>query len=501
MFKKIFKVGIATIFSRILGYIRDMLIAYHFGCSIYTDSFFVAFRIPNLLRQLLGEGTLSSSFIPVFTHKMEKEGIERARITANYVFYLVLILTGVLVLIGEIFTPSIVKIIAPGFLLNREKFILTVKLTRIMFPIMCFISLAAVVFGISNSLKYFFLPAISPSMMNLSIIIFFLLISGKMSQPVYGVAFAVVVGIFLEFLLPLFIPIKKKILSFRFLTNPINMIKDEGVLKIISLMLPATVGIAVYQFNALVDTVCASILEEGSVSALYYSLRLTHLPLALFGISVATVSLPYLSQRVARDEKKGYFDTIEEGFYFTFLFILPATIGIIYLSNDIVKVLFGRGEFDEKAILLTGGVLRFYASGLIFFSGTRLLVTSFYALKDTKTPVKTATFSLFVNIFLNIILMFPLKAKGLALATSISSFFNFVYLFMLFRLKTGYAITNELIYKVLKIICCSLILFLFLYYSPFKSLNIYLKVFFDILVGFLVYIISCYFLGVLPVKS
>jgi len=308
-------------------------------------------------------------------------------------------------------------------------------------------------------------------------------------------------GIFLEFLLPSIIPVKKKILSLKFLTNPINMIKDDGVLKIISLMLPATIGIAVYQFNALVDTICASLLEEGSVSALYYSLRLTHLPLALFGISAATVLLPYLSEKVAREEKSGFFEIFEKGFYYTFLFILPAAIGIIYLSDEIVKVLFGRGEFDKDAILLTGGVLRFYASGLIFFSGTRLFVTSFYALRDTKTPVKTATFSLFVNIFLNVILMFPLKAKGLALATSISSLFNFVYLFMLFRLKTGYTITNKLIYKVLKIICCSLILFLFLYYSPFKSLNIYLKVFLDILVGFLVYIISCYFLGVLPVKS
>jgi len=498
MFKNIFKVSIATILSRILGYIRDMLIAYNFGCSIYTDAFFVAFRIPNLLRQLLGEGTLSSSFIPVFTHEYSIDGKEVAKKTANYVFFLIIMLTSVLVIIGEIFAPFIVRIIAPGFVLEPEKFHLTVKLTRIMFPIMCFISLAAVVFGISNSLKYFFIPALAPTMMNITVIIYFVIFSFSQDKLIKGLGFAVLTGIFLEFLFPLFIPIKEKILSFRFIRSPFKMLKDKGVLKIIMLMLPATVGIAVYQFNAFVDTICASLLREGSVSALYYSLRLTHLPLALFGISVATVTLPYLSEDNAKKNMDKFFVTFENGIYYIFLFILPATVGIIYLAEPIIKVLFERGQFNQNSVLLTKGVLRFYASGLLFFAGVRILTASFYAMKDTKTPVKTASVSLFVNLFLNIIFMFKMEAKGLALATSIASFFNFIYLFLLLRKKLNYKISSQLFLKIVKIVVATLFLFLFLRFFPSGKLNIYLKLSSEIFGGALVYIIVCHFLKVLP---
>ena len=469
MFKKIAQVGFATLFSRILGYFRDMLIAFHLGCGLYADAFFVAFKIPNLLRQLLGEGALSSSFIPVLSGQLKTESREKAARTASYTFYLLLMLTASLVILGEIFTPAIVRIMAPGFAVNPQKFLLTVKLTRIMMPILSFISLAALATGMSNSLKYFFIPSAAPALMNVSVILFFMSGGSAVSLPVKGLSLAVLSGIFLEMLLPFYGPLKEKLLNLRLIETPGRMLEEEGVHRMLLLFLPATLGSAVYQINSFVDTICASFLEEGSVSALYYSLRLTHLPMALFSISVITVFFPYLAESFAAKKEEEFRARIERSLSYNFLFILPATAGLYLLAPDIISLLFGRGRFTAEAVYMTSGVLRFYTLGLIFYSGAKTLSSVFYSLQDTRTPVKIAVGALVINIILNLILMVPLRARGLALATAIASAVNCIYLSRALYKKTGYLFSRNLLRKLSYSVIASLLLSSFLIFFPFET--------------------------------
>ena len=421
-----------TILSRIFGFIRDAFIAMTFGSSTAADAFFVAFRIPNMQRRVLGEGAVSSAFIPVFAEVLAQNGKQAAQeLTAN-IFNILLILLSIASLILFIFSPAVITVFAPGFMDNPEKFKLTVDLTRWMAPYLFFIGLTAFSMGILNSLKVFALPAATPILQNIVMITSMIILVPIMEEPIFGLAIGVVIGGALQVLIQLPL-IRRKGYGFK---KDLNF-KHPEVVKIAKLMGPAIVGLAVYEVNLLVDTLLASTLAEGSISYLYYGNRLVQLPLGVFATALAIVLLPTLSSHAAKGELKNLVKTLSLSIRFILFITIPATIGLIILREPIVNTLWERGAFLHTTTQNTAVALLYYSIGLCAFSGIKIIAPAFYSLQDTKTPAKIGIYSMGLNIILNLILMGPLKHGGLALATSLSALFNVIVLIHYLRKRLG----------------------------------------------------------------
>jgi putative peptidoglycan lipid II flippase len=412
-------VGTATLLSRIFGFVRDVVIAWFFGAGLSADAFFVAFRIPNLLRRLFAEGSLTVAFIPVFTGYLKNQGEDEAfglaRSAVRFLFVLLIVVTA----IGILLSPWIVRIIAPGFWGSPPKFTLTVSLTRIMFPYIFFIGLVALCMGILNTLGHFAAPALAPVFLNIAMIGSVFFISPRMIHPIKGLALGVIIGGTLQLILQIPFLLKK---GFHFWKNA--ELYHPGLKRIGALMLPTIFGAAVYQVNILVGTLLASLLPEGSVSYLYYADRLVQFPLGIFAVATATAVLPSLSRQAVDKDFQAVNNTFTHALNLVFFITIPAMVGLIVLREPIVALLFKRGAFDAEASRLTAYALLYYALGLWAFSAVRIVVSTFYALQDTKTPVKMAVISILANIILSIILMRFLLHGGLALATSLASILN-----------------------------------------------------------------------------
>ncbi|MCG6910700.1 MAG: murein biosynthesis integral membrane protein MurJ [Deltaproteobacteria bacterium] len=425
-------VGGATFLSRIFGFVRDVVIAGFFGAGMASDAFFVAFRIPNLLRRLFAEGSLTVAFIPVFSEYLTRQGREEAfRLARSAMRMLSAILAAVAVL-GILLSPLIIKVIAPGFTALPEKYRLCVDLTRLMFPYIFFIGLVALCMGILNVLGHFAAPALAPVFLNLAMIASVLLVSPRLEQPVFGLAAGVLAGGLLQLALQL--PFLAKS-GLRFWQK--TKIYHPGLKRIGLLMLPAVFGAAVYQINILIGTLLASLLPEGSVSYLYYADRLVQFPLGIFAIATATAVLPSLSKQVAASDFDGLRDTFGHALNFVFFITMPAMVGMVVLREPIVRLLFQRGAFDAATVRLTAVALLYYCAGLWAFSAVRIVVSVFYALQDTRTPVKMAVVAIVVNLVAGIALMHPLKHGGLALATSLASMVNLGLLIWALRGRIG----------------------------------------------------------------
>lgn len=424
-------VGLFTFLSRVLGLIRDMVVARFFGAGMAADAFFVAFRIPNLLRRLFAEGSLSIAFIPVFTEYLQKKSREDAVELARVVLTLLSLLLVVITVLGVLGSPWIVRVQAYGFGGAGDKYALTVLLTRITFPYIFLISLVALFMGILNSLQHFAAPAAAPIFLNVGIIGAVLWLSPHCSQPVVGLAVGVLIGGALQVLLQ--IPwLLKKGVSLR----PRWMPHHPAVSRIGRLMLPAVFGSAVYQLNQFVGTLLASFLPQGSVSWLYYADRIVQFPLGVFAIAISTAALPSLSRQAAGEGLEAFRDTLGYALRLVFFITLPSMAGLMVLGHLIVRVLFERGAFQAAATDMTAQALIFYCAGLWAFSGIRVLVAGFYALQDTKTPVKAAFLALLVNAGCSLALMGPLRHGGLALALSIASAVQFLFLALLLGRRT-----------------------------------------------------------------
>lgn len=488
-------VGLATLSSRILGFIRDMIIAKVFGAGMVTDAFFVGFRIPNMLRELLAEGALTAAFIPTFTYylknKGENEAWNLANKVSNLLFLILLAISGA----GLIFTPGIVKVIAPGFAPIADKYALTVSLTRMMFPYILLIGMAALCMGILNSMGHFALPALSPTLFNFSIILSALFMHSFFDKPVFSLAMGVLIGGVGQLLFQLPLILKKGFrpsLDWHF--------NHPGVKQVFLLMLPGTLGLAANQINLIVNTLVASFLPQGSVSYLYYSNRLVQLPLGTIGIAMGVAILPTLSAHAAKGEMEALKENLRFGLRLVFFISIPSTLALIILKTPIVNVLFQRGEFTHLATLATAEALLFYSLGLTAFTGVRVIVPAFYSLQDTKTPVKIALCSVLTNIALNIILMHPLKHAGLALATSISFWLNFVLLCLALRRKIGPIGGRTIVVAVFKLTVTSVVMGIVIYSmsiffdtnDPFPQRIFLLTT--TIVVGILVYGLVAYLL-------
>lgn len=424
-------VGAFTLLSRLLGFVRDIVIANYFGTKSAADAFFMAFRIPNLLRRLTAEGALSAAFVPLFTKTLLKNREEAFRLANNVLFHLTLLIT-VIMITGIVFAEPLLKLIAVGFTDDPDKFQLTVSLTRLVFPYLMFVSLAAIIMGILNSLHHFAAPAAAPVMLNISFIVCTIFLRDYFDFPVYALAAGVLIGGFLQLAIQIPFAIKEGFV-FTFVFDP----RSRLLKKVLLLTLPAIVGTAVAEINMFVDTMLASMLKGGSVSYLYYANRLVQFPLGVFAIAISTALLPALSHHAGKNENQKIIDTLSLSVRGAMFLVIPSTAGLIILREPIIGVLFERGAFDHAATLNTAFVLAFYAAGLLAFSGVKLFVSAFYAVGDTKTPVKLAIISMLINIALNIILMGPLEAGGLALATALASWINLLGLGYLLSKRFG----------------------------------------------------------------
>lgn len=428
-------VGSATLLSRMLGYLRDVVMASFLGASVFSDAFVAAFRVPNLLRRLFGEGSLSIAFVPVFADCLNHQGRAEAEKFAARALRLLLLVLIVVAIGGVFLAPVIVHLLAYGFTSHPEQYALCVQLTRWMFPYIIFIGLVALCMGILNTMGHFAAPALAPTMLNVGMISSLLIaawLSPSKTYQVLGLSLGVLLGGVLQLGLQVPFLIKKNIRfwrSFR-LWHP-------AMKQVLVLMGPAVFGAAVYQINSLVNTLLASLLPTGSVSYLYYADRLVQFPLGIFAIALATAVLPTLSRQAAQGQMEDLRGTFAHAVKLVFFITMPSMVGMIVLREPIVALLFQRGQFDAHTTRWTASALLYYGVGLWAFAAVRIVLNTFYAIKDTRTPVRMAIISIAANAALGATLMWPMKHNGLALALSLASALNLGLLTIALRKRLG----------------------------------------------------------------
>jgi len=446
-------IGTGTLLSRISGFVRDMVVAYFFGAGMATDAFFVAFRIPNLWRRLVGEGSMTVSFIPVYTEYLIQRTEKESEEVTHIAFTIAGVLLFVLTALGIIFSPILIKIFAWTWPSTSEKFQLAVTLNRIMFPYLFFIGLFALSMGILNSLRHFFAPAFATIFLNLSIIVSVLLFYYRFQKPVMALAIGVLVGGMVQFFFQLPFLSRKKI-RFRFNFN----FRHPAIKRIGFLMIPGLIGTAVYQINEVIDTIFATSLPDGSVSYLFYAGRLMEFPLGIFVIAIGTAALSSFSSLVVQGKTEELKETVSFAFRLGSFICIPASVGLIALSTPILNLLLQRGAFDYFATEMTAKALLCYSIGLWAIGGVRVLAPAFYSLQDTWTPFKIGLICLGVNIVLILIFIHPLKHAGLALATGLSSILNLILLYWQLNRRLGGLDVAKNIKSMLLTFFCSLLM-------------------------------------------
>ncbi|MDH5508970.1 MAG: murein biosynthesis integral membrane protein MurJ [Nitrospinota bacterium] len=425
-------VGLATLLSRITGFIRDMVIAHYFGAREIADAFFIAFRIPNLLRRYTAEGALTAAMVPVFSEKLRKNREEAFRLGRNLLTLMSMTLV-VIVVLGMVVTSLVVMVIAPGFYDNPEQFGLTVDLTRIMFPYILLISLASALMGMSNSMGRFFIPATAPVLLNISIILCALGLRDLFERPVMSLAVGVLIGGVAQLALQY-----SQIVKLGFKYTPLVDFNDKDALRVGALMVPAAIGMAAVEINLLIDTIMASFLVKGSVSYLYYANRVVQLPMGIFGAAVSLATLPAMSKEISADGAVGRLvDIFSHALRITMLVSIPSMVGIILLADPITNLLFERGEFDQAARIGSAYALVMLAVGLPAFSLIRVAANAFYSMKDTATPAKVAGWCLLIKLATSLALIGPMSYAGLALSTSITAIANISILVWILRRRLG----------------------------------------------------------------
>jgi len=432
-------IGLATLGSRILGYARDIVVARAFGAGPITDAFFVAFRIPNLLRRLLAEGALSTAIIPVFSETLARGGSASFGRMLRAVAGAGLVILCAVSALGMVLAPFIVTIMAPGWKSDSALFDLAVTLTRVMFPYLLLVGLAALAMGALNAHHRFFTAALAPAVLNVAMIVAALGLAGRMSPPVMALAVGVLIGGLGQFLVQL--P------ELRRLGVPLFPALDwshPAVRQIAGRLWPAVFSLAAVQVTVIVNTLLASLLRGGTVSYLYYADRVMEFPLGVFGIALATAVLPGMSAQAARGEHEILRATLAFALRLSAFIAVPAAVGLAVLGGPIVRLLFQRGEFGAPEALYTAQALVGYAVGLPAFSATRIAAQTFYALGDTRTPVIVGFASVTANAIFAVALMWPLEHVGLALASSLSSYVNLFGLAWLLRRRLGALGAGEL---------------------------------------------------------
>jgi putative peptidoglycan lipid II flippase len=428
-------IGLATLTSRLLGLVRETVLAAVFGASasMQMDAFNVAFRIPNLLRDLFAEGAMTAAFVPTFTRTLTADGKDAAWRLGNLVMNALLVVTGFLVVLGILFAPQITTALASETFTSRPGALtLTSQLTRIMLPFLTTLAVAAAMMGMLNSLRRFFIPSLSPSMFNVASIFSAFALVPLMPrfglEPIVGIAIGTLLGGLGQIVIQ-WPTLRKE--GFRY--QPIVSFKDPAVREILRLMAPATIGLAAVQVNVFVNTHLATGQEQGAVSWLQFAFRLMYLPIGIFGVSIATASLPDISRQAAANDLRSIRATVSRGLRMMLMLNVPATIGLMVLAEPIVALIYERQAFAAYDTRATAAALMFYAPGLLGYSAVKIASPTFYSLRDSRTPVIVSVLSIAANLAMNLVLVRVMGYRGLALGTAIAAMLNAVVLLWLLR--------------------------------------------------------------------
>ena len=436
LFKSLSTVGGYTFLSRILGFVRDLVLAQVFGASAQTDAFFVAFKIPNFLRRLFAEGAFATAFVPVLTEYRTQREFRELKDFVDHVAGTLGLVLLVVSLIGVAAAPVLVSVFAVGWVMDEEtaKLALAAEMLRLTFPYLFFISLTAFAGGILNAHDRFAIPAFTPVLLNLCLISAALWLTPVMEQGIVALAWGVLVAGITQFTFQL--PFLARI---RLLPRPRPGFHDPGVVRVLKLMVPALFAVSVTQINLLIDTMLASFLQTGSISWLYYSDRLMEFPLGILGVALATVILPRLSRRQAEADPRAFSQTLDWGLRMTLIFGVPAAVGLMVLAGPMIATLFQSDVFDANDVAMAERSLMAYSFGLQAFILIKVLAPGFYARQDTRTPVRIGVIAMVANMGLNLALIFPLQHAGLALATSLSAYLNAYLLYRNLRQEQAYS--------------------------------------------------------------
>lgn len=428
LLKSLAAVSSMTMLSRVLGFVRDTIVARTFGAGMATDAFFVAFKLPNLLRRIFAEGAFSQAFVPILAEYKAQQGEEATRTFLAYVSGLLTLVLAVVTVLGMLAAPLVIWITAPGFADTPEKFALTSNLLRVTFPYILLISLASLAGAVLNTWNRFSVPAFVPTLLNISMIIFALFLTPYFNPPIMALAWATLAGGLAQFLYQL--PHLKRI---GMLVLPRLNLRDTGVWRVLRQMGPAILGVSVSQISLIINTIFASFLVAGSVSWMYYADRLMELPSGVLGVALGTILLPALSRTYAKADRQEYSRLLDWGLRLCFLLVMPCSAALALLSEPLTVSLFQYGRFDAHDALMTQRALVAYAVGLLGIILVKVLAPGFYAQQNIKTPVKIALFTLAVTQVLNLILIGPLQHVGLALAIGLAACLNAGLLFWQLR--------------------------------------------------------------------
>lgn len=426
-------VAFMTMLSRVLGFVRDMAIAHIFGAYAGVDAFFVAFKIPNFMRRLFAEGAFTQAFVPILSEYQETKTHDQVKqLVARIAGTLGVVLLAV-TFFAVIFAPIFIMVFAPGFINEPIRYAMAVDMLRVTFPYLLLISLTAMAGAVLNTYGRFAVPAFTPVLLNISMIISAYYLAPHLATPVKALAWGVFAAGIVQLLFQLPFLWRSHLLSL-----PKLVWHDDGVRRVIKLMIPALFGVSVAQVNLLLDTVFASFLQVGSVSWLYYSDRLTNFPLGVFAVAISTVIMPHLSRKHSAKSAKAFSDTLDWAMRLILLIALPASVGLALLAGPLLTSLFQYGKFHAHDVVMARLSLMAFALGLPAFMSIKVFASGFYAKQDVKTPVRIGAYAMMANVILNLILIYPLAHAGLALATSLSAYLNAGALFIMLKRKSVY---------------------------------------------------------------
>lgn len=422
-------VSVMTLISRILGFARDMLLAQLFGAQAGMDAFYVAFRIPNFMRRLFAEGAFSQAFVPVLAEYQQKRTFDEVRVFIARIAGQLSAVLSLVTVIGVLGAPFIIFIFAPGFGEHSMRSVLATEMLRLTFPFLMLVSLTAMAGAVLNTYGYFGVPAFTPALLNISMILAALYLSPQFEYPVVGLAWGVLIagGVQLLFQIPF-------LYHRKLLVKPQVAWHDPGVRRVLKLMVPALFGVSIAQVNLMVDSIFASFLQVGSVSWLYYTDRLTDFPLGVFGVAIATVILPHLSRRHAEQSREKFSQALDWGLRLILLIGIPSSLGLVLFSMPLIASCFAYGQFSAFDLIQTQKSLIALGSGVPAFMMIKVLASGFYARQDIKTPVKVGALAMVVNSFLCLLFIWPLAHAGLTLASALAGYVNCgILVFLLIR--------------------------------------------------------------------
>ncbi len=490
LFRSFFTVSFYTFLSRVLGFIRDILIARYLGSTVIADAFFVAFRIPNFFRRVLAEGAYSAALIPVFSGvvlnpKDEREASDFVENTTSMLLFATVVLT-IIFFFGM---PYIIQVLAPGFTDNKEAYELAVHFGKIIFPYIIFISLAAHFTSINNVHERFAAGAFAPAILNISFILSLFFLTPLVTTAGHALSYGVLIGGVLQFLY-----LYKAVLNFYRPRIRIPVL-NEKLRKFFTLFLPGVIGSGVIQLNIVIGTIIASFLPVGAISHIYYADRLNQLPLAIFGIALGIVLLPNLSKAIKQSNLETTNNIQNRSLEFSLLISLPSAIGLFILAEPIIQILFERGAFIKEDTLYTSKVLSYFALGLPAYIIIKVLVSCFFAREDTKTPLYISIVSVVSNIVLSLLLIGSMREMGIALATATSAWINAFLLYIFLFIRKNIQFDDLIISNTFKIIISSSVLVIAIYglkmllFRDFNTASLLLNSLFLLIAIFLAIII------------